>query len=362
MMSINKTVKVQFKYILLLFSVFYPLHCSAFDTGRPPHLSRLNLGKLRGNPFHRQVIQEDGSCTCSSPSPSLSPRPSSPSNDNECTTAARETDLLSIIAAIEAEISAAPPLVPQFVRAAFHDCITATQARPSSGCNGSLRLASELNNDANRGLSNAIGAIERVVVGTCMSIADGIQVASAVALRQPTVNGPDVLDAVYNPASPRADATDPDVVDGELPDDGNNFTQLSEFYARKGFSVVDLVASSAGAHSLGGEAGRNRRPVPFTVDPGAVSNSYAYNLVQGSVTGQDLPGFHTLDSDTALIMDSDALQRLVLYAGCAQVEQCTPDQVAGLAALNADFAVFLIKMSRLTGDTVGRVDVLGNGL
>lgn len=251
-------------------------------------------------------------------------------------------------------------LIAAFVRAAFHDCITATPDKPTSGCNGSLRLAEEINNANNARLAPAIAQVTDAVTGTCVSVADGIQLAMVVSLAM--AGGPDVSAEVVDAANPRVDATIADTVDGQLPDRNSNFATLASFYASKGLSETDLVSSSAGAHSIGGFRGRGG-VLPFTNDANTVSPGYSRNLISFSETGNHIDGFNTLRSDRALVTNADALDKLRMYSGCTvAAEGCDQNASNGLALLNAEFKDFLIKMSRMTGLTVGNSLVLEAGL
>lgn len=265
----------------------------------------------------------------------------------------RTAEIPVALAEFEREINQDPSLIAGFVRAAFHDCITATNNNPNSGCNGSLRLPGELNNNNNRRLQNAINTIVEVVGSKCMSVADGIQLAMASALRMGLTGGPDVVADVVDPANPRADADTADTVNRQLPNRNHGFDQLLAFYTRKGFERRDLVASCAGGHSFGGFArGRRGGVRNFTPDRNQMSTSYAVNLIQRSSTGNNRQGFSTLNSDVALIADTEALDLLRTYSQNAD----------GFETLKEDFRKFLIKASRLSGQTVGNNAVLSAGL
>lgn len=271
---------------------------------------------------------------------------------------AADYDLVSQQLAVA--LSNTPPLLPAFVRAAFHDCITATPDKPNSGCNGSLRLQQELGNPNNGRLGNAINVIVQTVAGTCVSVADGIQLANAAALQ--AAGGPDITADVVDSTNPRVDAQSPDTVPGELPDSNHNFDQSLQFYRRNGFTLRDLVASKSGGHSLGRFA-QNNQLLPFTTNPQTILSDYAHNLVQKRSSGTNLPGFNTLSSDDALNSNRGSRRRLDSYAGCQTTGgTCNPDPLVGLQNLNVDFRIFLIKMSRLTDITVGDDSALSQGL
>lgn len=280
-----------------------------------------------------------------SPTPSPSPSPS----PKVCEPVNRQAELSTIESYIRGNMTARNALMPMFVRAAFHDCVTATADKPLSGCNGSLRLAEELSNANNGRLRAAITTIEDTVGPFCMSVADGIQFAGAIAVR--AAGGPDVINEIIDVNNPRVDVDEADTVDNELPDRDSNFAELVAFYARKSMSMADLVSSSAGGHSLGGVQQDDNTVSRFTRDSRAISNSYALNLVQRTFTGQNVNGFFTLNSDWTLTSDPSSLALLRMYAGCktAAEDDCQPDAAVGLANLNNDFASYLLKISKLTG-------------
>lgn len=175
--------------------------------------------------------------------------------------------------------------------------------------------------------------------------------------------GPNLISDAASANSPRADATEQDLVNGELPDRNSDFNELLAFYTRKGLSRSDLVSSSAVGHSLGGIGRGGNGVAPFTPDRLTISSNYAVNLVQRLENGGgNLPGFNTLNSDETLSSDATMLERLRFYTGCTQaVEGCTQDAALGLRIMNGDFRVFFVKMGRLTGTTVGNSAVLSAG-
>lgn len=275
-----------------------------------------------------------------------------------CTAAEIEADYATVKLAFANEIANNPSLLPAYVRAAFHDCFTASTDKPESGCNGSLRLLTELTNFANSNLAVPMLSITTVVAGTCVSVADGIQLANAVALE--ISGGPLIASDVVDSSNPRGDASSADTV--VLPPRGGSFTQLLELYETKGFDATDLVSSSAGGHSLG-RFTQGATRVPFTNDTQLVSGHYSYNLVQKRVSTTNLDGFNTLNSDNVLNDNADSRTKLDSYAGCQQNGGvCSPNFTTGIGTLNHDFKIFLIKMSRLTGTTVGNSAALSQGL
>lgn len=281
--------------------------------------------------------------------PPRPPRSPAPSFDpSACTPSLRQTHFGQVETALSTEIAAAPNLVAAFVRAAFHDCVTATSDKPDSGCNGSLRLEEELTNADNARLRGAIAAIRRSVRNTCVSVADGIQIANAVALE--IAGGPNILSSVVDSANPRTDATTADTVTNELPSRTSPFPDLLAFYERKGFSLQEFIASLAVGHSLGGFATPNGI-APFTTDIFTVSSSYCFNLVQRISSGTNLQGFNTLQSDVTLISNPEAVNRLQTYAGCFD-GGCSASSQTGLQIMRNDFTDFAIKLSQMTGSTL----------
>lgn len=275
---------------------------------------------------------------------------------SSCTTAEIEADYATLKQSFATEIVRDPTLIPAYVRAAFHDCFPATSDKPKSGCNGSIRLPGEQAQPANQNLLFAIASVINAAFGTCVSVADAIQLASAVAIK--AAGGPDIVSDVVDSSKPREDALVDDTVAGELPSPGGNHAQLLEIYRRKGFDDVDLVSSSAGGHSLG----RFSRlivadRVPFTNETTVISGHYSFNLVQKRASGTNLNGFNTLRSDDALNEDVGSRAKLDSYAGCTQSGgACSPDFSTGLTILNADFRKFLIKLSQLDGVKVKQVE------
>lgn len=271
-----------------------------------------------------------------------------------CTPAVRQNQIPQVKQTLRTAITlqSEPNLIAAFVRAAFHDCITATPDKPKSGCNGSLRLPTELAHPNNARLGAALALIQTSVAGTCISVADGIQLAAAVAVNE--AGGPDISNQLVSAGSPRKDALAADTVDNELPNRNDSYQQSLFFYNRKGLSATDLMSSYAGGHSLGGFSSASGI-LPFTTDDHSVSSSYSKNLVRRAdgATG-NLPGFNTLNSDAALIQNQDAVEKLRFYSGCTEFSSgCTQDDAAGLINLLGEFTVFLIKCSKMTGSTVG---------
>lgn len=274
--------------------------------------------------------------------------------------ATRDADLSRAQVSIEGLIARDTALIAAFVRAAFHDCITATRDNPTSGCNGSLRFDEELQDGNNQRLDVPINALEGVIAGTCTSMADAIQLASARSVR--AAGGPDVTQLVVSASTPRADATSPDTVAGELPSSDFSLRESFVFYREKGFTTTDLVASLAGGHSIGG-FGRGTI-LPFTPDETTISPSFAANLVtRADGAAANAERFNTLPADDALITSGTTVNILRSYSTCTSTEvPCAEYDPTAVQALNSDFARFLVKASRLTGRTVGRARLLASRL
>lgn len=227
------------------------------------------------------------------------------------------------------------------VRAAFHDCITATKSRRGSGCNGSLRLREELIHPQNSAFFELRAFLAPILKDTCVSWADAFQIGTEVAMR--VTGGPRVF-----LGRGRTDAARQDKIDGEIPIAENNFAKLKKIYARKGFNVREMVVSNVGGHALGGfqESGVEKK---FTPRPGVFNNAYAENLVQRLRSGRNEPGFNTMSSDLAWLTDPEGKLWIKYYAGYYYGGF---DRRAGLWRLKIDYAKYLIKQSRLTDKTV----------
>ena len=134
--------------------------------------------------------------------------------------------------------------------------MTATTEKQQSGCNGSLRLQAEITNENNDRLGNAVEIVQAIVADRCMTFADGLLFAMAVAVDN--AGGPNIIAEVIDVNAPRSDVDESDTVDGEVPSRNGSFETLAAFYTSKGFTVTDMVSSCAAAHSLGGVQQGNR--------------------------------------------------------------------------------------------------------
>ncbi|CAN8061441.1 unnamed protein product [Agarophyton chilense] len=242
-----------------------------------------------------------------------------------------------------------PDLIPAFSRAAFHDCITATKAKPKSGCNGSLRLKDEITNMDNDRLQPPLDFLRKhlptIENQKCASFADGIQLGAEVAMK--VSNGPNVIGKLVRSVSPRKDVDEPDTVDGELPNENDPFQKLKEFFARKGFNVREMIVANVGGHALGAFVDDDDdQDKPFTTTENEFNIDYAVNLVQRIDTGVNLEGFNTLDSDLEFLKDAESVYWLKYYAGCTWIGYY---KAIGKLRLRIDYGRFLIKLASLKG-------------
>lgn len=245
-----------------------------------------------------------------------------------------------------------PDLIPAFSRAAFHDCITATKAKPRSGCNGSLRLKDEITNMNNDGLQPPLDLLRKHLPTfknqRCASFADGLQLGAEVAMK--VSGGPHVVRRLTNGFAPRKDVDEPDTVDGELPDKDDSFKELKKFFARKGFNVREMVVANVGGHALGAfEDDDDNQDKPFTTTTTKFNIDYATNLVQRIDTGVNLDGFHTLNSDLELLKDPESVHWLKYYAGYIGIGY---NKAIGTFRLRHDYKTFLIKLASLRGSSL----------
>lgn len=239
-------------------------------------------------------------------------------------------------------------LIPKFVRAAFHDCITATSDIADSGCNGSLRLDSEINDPNSAQIEDAITLLDTVLAGqTCVSYADAIQIGMKAAMG--IASGGTFPNFRIRENIP--DATDADDVT-QIPGRADTFVQLKTLYEGKGFTSEELVASLVGGHALGrffNVAGTTS--LDFTTTPFAFNIDYATNLVQRIDSGSNLAGFNTLAADSNLLDDAEAVGYLKYFAG----QVGTTDDynaMTGRIRLTKVFSRFLQKLSFLTSADV----------
>lgn len=248
-------------------------------------------------------------------------------------------------ARVAAEITNAmrnnPLFVPAFVRAAFHDCITATNDNPISGCNGSLRLREEKYDPRNDQLHIVTDLLATLVPGTCLSYADAIQTGMTIAINVASGGTFPNLNIRKN----ILDTHSPDTLT-DLPDNDTNFTTLNKLFLRKGFNTKQLIASILTAHSLERFFNGQQKQPNFTT-PFVYSVHYATILVQRIASGLNLQGFPTIGTDTNMLMSPEAVRVLKFFAGETETSNYDPEK--GLQRLTKSLVSFLEKNSFLTG-------------
>lgn len=264
-----------------------------------------------------------------------------------------------------------PDLQPAIVRASFHDCTLVSKQRPKSGCNGSIRLPDEYNDQNNDRVVIAVDHAMNISKATCLSVADSLLVSMSVVVQR--AKGPNVLPYIISLKRQRDDATESDRVQGplDLPQSNSDLASLIAYYKTRGFTIRDFVASTAGGHSLGAfvpDASRSPTspgsavdttsnilpitpastgptcPPPelvdgsinFTPENTVISNEYSRNVLHFAKTSCNLPGYNLLRSDADLTDSKKTLRIIASYVINGDV-------------LIRDFARFLIKMSNLTG-------------
>lgn len=242
-----------------------------------------------------------------------------------------------------------PTLLPAFVRAAFHDCITVTKGKPESGCNGSLRLPKKRDNHNNDELDEVLALLDETLPGTCVSYADGIQIGQVTAMDLAT-NGK------FPQLKIRQDIPDSDKPDtlSELPNRRANFTELQDLFARKGLPSKELIASIVGAHSLGRFfSGKEEKERNFTTTPFVFNLDFANNLVQRLDSGKNLAGFYTIPTDRNLLESAEAVRLVKFFAGrTGSGKSERYDGSKGVERLTKTFVRFLEKQSFLLGSTL----------
>lgn len=263
-----------------------------------------------------------------------------------------------------------PALSPAFMRAAFHDCITAHSSNELSGCNGSLKF--ELNDGGNSRLDGAVRVIEKLRMKKfpCISFADALQIAFAASsnVNRAGVRLKDVVDFKYG----RVDVSEADFFNNEeqldLPGPlSQSWDAQLAFYESKGFSAEDMVISLVVGHSIGGfseivfnanqEPVKTGRIIKFTeVSPNKVNADFCGNMLMKKRFGQNMPTFNTLPSDDALIGTN---QGLSLLRTICRVETHGRKSFAlrfraNRRQLKRKFRVFVRKMQALTGKALKR--------
>lgn len=275
--------------------------------------------------------------------------------------AVQDRAMSQVFNSLISQMQSNPSLIPVFIRAAFHDCVPATSTKPGSGCNGSLQF--ELDDPANNRLDPFVPAVQSArsssTLTNCVSVADSIQIGLSAALY--ISHGIDLRSTgIFSSSHPREDATGPDDP-GQLPHFVWDYPTIADYYASKGFSEAEMVASCVGGHALGGFQVPGKPVSPFTPAK-QFSTLYAENLVIRSVKKiGNAPGFHTLPSDDAFITNPKGISLLAQFSGYfgrISMGHLFFSRPHGMAHLRATFTRFLIKNSRLSDKTVGNPHLL----
>lgn len=195
------------------------------------------------------------------------------------------------------------------LRLAFHDAACFDMSEKDGGANGSIRF--ELDRPESFGLKRGWRVVEAVASrlksekneeASSLSFADLIALGGAWAVE--ATGGPKLLSLV--PVG-RADAARADPP-GRLPSENADAAELVASFARKGLSVVDLVALS-GAHTLGSKG---------FGDPVTFDNEYYKTLLEApwAKPGADEMASHIgLPSDHALPLDAECRGVIERFAG-----------------------------------------------
>lgn len=217
-----------------------------------------------------------------------------------------------------------------FIRASFHDCFTVTKKKKDSGCNGSLRLRLELAGSKNARLDKLAKMVELSIVRkTCISFADAIQIGVEKALL--LTGGPKIFLGRGRSDAPKADSVN------ELPG-LEEFSSLKAIFAKKKFTVRELVVSIIGGHSFGSFFG-----FKFTSNPNRFDNMYAVNLLHFLKQKKDIKGFNSLISDRGLLTDKNALFWVRFYAD----RSVSNGSIKGVIRLKRHFKDYLVKQSKM---------------
>lgn len=183
--------------------------------------------------------------------------------------------------------------------------------------------------------------VKDAVSGTCVSVADGFQIAVELALELTTGD-------TYAPqlcGRGRTDAIIPDRTTGNIPTPGDSYSQQKSFFLSKGFSVKEFIVAIVGGHALGGFFSGNTK-LNFTPNPHVFTIGFAENMVHKIVNGSALAGHHTLASDDELATDAESVKYLKHYAGEEPEGGGLYDHSLGLTRLKTDFVAFLVKLSQ----------------
>lgn len=240
-------------------------------------------------------------------------------------------------------------LAARFLRAAFHDCFSASKAIKGSGCNGSLRSEAELNDVRNGGLRPLIRKIIPIAKKTCVSVADLLHYGSSAGVY--LTGGPYTNPGGGRQDSPQGAQDDPASLPPSDPPNRATFNKIRVAYQNQGFkSPRDLVVSIVGGHAIGGSLGGL---LSFTPHPFLFDSSYARTLLQlhkqqankaNTVTAAN--GFHPLQSDLALFEDPNCLFWIKYYADKTPTSQGSR-KTRGDKRLHKDFPVFMHRVGKL---------------
>lgn len=201
-----------------------------------------------------------------------------------------------------------PRLIPVFVRAAFHDCITATKDKSDSGCNGSLR-PKERGNHQNDEILDGLDLLDDVLPGTCLICgwhpawndnSNGSRLERFFSQAQYPHRNSGLWFSRYTQWAPA---------------EKSKLHWAKGTVRREGFTSKELVASIVGGHSLGRFFGGQEEERNFTTTPFVFNIDYSTNLVQRSDSGKNLVGFHIIPADKNLLDSPQAASLIMLFAG-----------------------------------------------
>lgn len=254
-----------------------------------------------------------------------------------------------------------------YIRAGFHDCITANPDDPESGCNGSLKF--EIPDDrsdrifgTNIRLKEIMVDIEAVQkVFNCVSLADTILIAYAAASLR--TRGGDILDVLVSDKIERFDVSKPDLNrDGglDLPEGReSSFNRQLDFYKRKGMNAHDFVVSLVVGHSLGGfSPPRVDRIFEFTeTSPNRVNGDYCGAILATSefdLGNVALPQFNFLPSDFSLVNSTEGINIMKQFCSVDVPNKVRYTLKFGDKPRNylPAFKEFSEKMGQLTGQSL----------
>lgn len=143
---------------------------------------------------------------------------------------------------IDEGLARQPSRAAGLLRAGFHDCITATMSKSGSGCNGSLRLGTELRYKGNIRMSRTIAFLRPIQRTSFVSWADLFQLGVERAMVK--TGGPNVF-----LGGGRRDANSAD--ENTLPGEKTSYSTLKTFFKNNGFNVRQMVVAQVGGHAIG---------------------------------------------------------------------------------------------------------------